>query len=725
MKTVTTALTAVFAWALMGIANSQPGTVFPQADWQEASPESQGVDSAKLKAAVAYMHESFGADGARELVIVRNGYLIWKGPDSDAYHELYSATKVFTSTILGLLVGDGKCALDTLAVEHLPDLDDRYPAYAKIRLRHLASVTGGYHGKVANVTPGQEWGDPIVYVTTPDTPEFEPAGSQVAYNDHDVHLLGRILATRAAHEPLKDLFQRRIADPIGMSRWDWGACGTVDGMVHYNAAGTPALKGNGGVQTTPQELARLGHLYLNRGRWKGKQLLSASFVDEATTSQVPATLPGRSSSLLSGAYGFYWWTNGVMANGNRRWPAAPPKTYAAQGASTNFCFIIPEWNMVVVRMGNSDLPGSFAQQDRLQDTFFAKVADALGVASHAGRPADRSTEVSIHGDAFYINGRPTYEGRTWQGHKIEGLLLNSRMVQGIFDDLNPDTCRLWAYPDTGRWDPERNTREFIAAMPEWRRHGLLAFTLNLQGGDPCGSVSEQPLHNSALTETGELRPDYMARLERILDRADELGMVAILGVFYFGQDQRLKDEAAVVHALDNAVDWVLDHDYRNVLIEVNNECDVAYDHPVLQPERVHELLGRAKSRQRNGRRLLVSTSYGGGTVPRENVVRVADFLLVHGNGVDDPRDIAEMARRTRRVPGYRAMPILFNEDDHFDFDQPRNNLLAAVADHCSWGYLDVGANNYVDGYQAPPVNWGINTGRKQAFFAKVREIAVE
>src|SRR5687768_2201146 len=83
----------------------------------------------------------------------------------------------------------------------------------------------------------------------------------------------------------------------------------------------------------------------------------------------------------------------------------------------------------------------------------------------AADPPARKTEVSIVGDAFHINGRPTYAGRTWNGYKIEGLLLNSRMVQGIFDDLNPETAKRWAYPDTGRWDAERNNREFIAAMP--------------------------------------------------------------------------------------------------------------------------------------------------------------------------------------------------------------------------------------------------------------------
>ena len=80
---------------------------------------------------------------------------------------------------------------------------------------------------------------------------------------------------------------------------------------------------------------------------------------------------------------------------------------------------------------------------------------------------NRKTVVTIEGDAFHINGAPTYAGRTYGGRKIEGLLLNARMVQGVFDDLNPETRALWDYPD-GPWDPDRNTDEFVAAMPAWR-----------------------------------------------------------------------------------------------------------------------------------------------------------------------------------------------------------------------------------------------------------------
>ncbi len=352
---------------------------------------------------------------------------------------------------------------------------------------------------------------------------------------------------------------------------------------------------------------------------------------------------------------------------------------------------------------------------------------AAGLAcSRASEPAGarsrRQTAVSIEGDMFYINGRPTYPGRIWNGMRIEGLLFNARLIQGIFDDLNPVTRFRWSYPDTGVWDPQRNTREFVEAMPSWRSHGLLAFTINLQGGSPEGYSRDQPWHNSAISSEGFLRPGYMARLENILDRADELGMVVILGIFYFGQDQRLESEETVVRAVDNAVDWVLVNGYTNVLIEVNNECDVRYDHAILQPDRVHELIERVKSRKSNGRRLPAGTSYGGGTIPDENVVRSADFLLVHGNGVDDPEQIASMVRRTRKVPGYRPMPILFNEDDHYDFDKPLNNMLAAVGEYASWGYFDPGESNYVDGFQCPPTNWRINTERKKAFFGKLKEV---
>ena len=198
--------------------------------------------------------------------------------------------------------------------------------------------------------------------------------------------------------------------------------------------------------------------------------------------------------------------------------------------------------------------------------------------------------------------------------KVEGLLLNSRMVQGIFDDENSATRSRWKYPDTGKWDAERNTREFLAAMPEWRRHGLLSFTINFQGGSPEGYSKEQPWENNAYEPSGELRKSYLDRLRRILARADELGMAPIVGLFYFGQDERLKDEAAVKAATRNAVAWLFSLGHENLLIEIANETNVRYDHAILQPARIHELIEMVKEMKVSGRRFLVGTSYGGNKV---------------------------------------------------------------------------------------------------------------
>lgn len=335
------------------------------------------------------------------------------------------------------------------------------------------------------------------------------------------------------------------------------------------------------------------------------------------------------------------------------------------------------------------------------------------------------TQVSIVGEGFHLNGRLTYAGRVWNGHRIEGRLFNSRMVQAAFDDLNPETAQRWAYADTGKWDAERNVREFIAALPEWHRHGLLAVTVNFQGGSPEGYSKTQPWETGAFAADGALRPAFAARMKRVLDAADEHGMVVILGYFYFGQDQRLRDEAAVVRATDEATQWLLGGGWRNVLVEVNNECNVrAYDHEILKPARVHELILRVRQAERDGRRLLVGTSYGGGGIPQENVVRASDFLLLHGNGVTNSARITEMVKQTRAVPGYRPMPIVFNEDDHERFDEPANNFAAAIAEHVSWGWFDYrrkgeGMN---EGYQSPPVNWGLSSDRKRAFFKYLSEI---
>jgi hypothetical protein len=350
----------------------------------------------------------------------------------------------------------------------------------------------------------------------------------------------------------------------------------------------------------------------------------------------------------------------------------------------------------------------------------------------------RNTKVSIKGDDFYINNEITLKGKSYNGMRLEGLLPNARMVQGIFDDYNPQTQSFWVYPDTKKWDADRNTSEFVEAMAEWKDHGLLAFTLNLQGGSPFGySANQQIWLNSAFKADGTLDEKYMARLERILNRADELGMVAILGYFYFGQDQNLKDETSVKRAVQLATQWVLDKGYRNVLIEINNECDInsiaskgtvdPYNHTILDAKRVHELINLAKSIKKKGKRLLVSTSFIGGSIPTDNVLKSVDFVLVHGNSVPKPEQIVQLIRDVRAKPTYKKNPIVINEDDHFDFDKAFNHLIAATQEHASWGYFDYRMKNeqFEDGYQSVPVDWRINSERKKGFFGLLKKMTKE
>ena len=337
------------------------------------------------------------------------------------------------------------------------------------------------------------------------------------------------------------------------------------------------------------------------------------------------------------------------------------------------------------------------------------------------------TIVEIKGDQFYINGKPTYPGRYWNNYKIEGLLINSRMVQGIFDDLNPENVSAFAYPDTKKWDAERNNNEFVANMSLWNSYGLNCFTINMQGGSPSGYGASKCI-NSGFNKDGSLNPAYLKRLDKVLKEADRLQMVVILGLFYFGQDQYLTDEKAVINATENTINWLFEKGYRNVIIEIANETmdlDTYYDHEILFPNRIHELINLVKSKKRNGHRYLTGTSFGGTVVPTSNVVKSSDFLLIHGNGADKPEMIQTLIDNTRKVDGFRKMPVVINEDDHFDFEKENNNFTVSIKNYVSWGYFDFrfpGETDYKEGYQSVPVDWGINSKRKQAFFEKVKEI---
>jgi len=344
--------------------------VFPGQDWQRVPPESQQVAPGKLEAAVSYLRENSGPDGVNELVIIRNGYLIWAGPNIEKVHGVWSLTKSFTSTVLGLLVDDGKATVDTMAKDYVPGMAKDYPG---VTLKHFATMTSGYYA-VGDQPRGSYRHGPSPTPFVPGRPPLFVPGEKYAYWDSAMNQFANVL-TRIAHEPIEDLFKRRIADPIGMNteKWDWGDFGQVDGIIVNGGSGNH----NRHMFICARELARFGHLFLNRGNWNGKQLISQRWIRAATSPHVPASTPlGHESSADGrGVYGFNWWTNGIKADGRRKWPGAPPGTFAASGYNNNDLFVVPEWNMVIVRLGLDER--QFKITDAIYGTFLQKVGQAL------------------------------------------------------------------------------------------------------------------------------------------------------------------------------------------------------------------------------------------------------------------------------------------------------------------------------------------------------------
>jgi CubicO group peptidase (beta-lactamase class C family) len=335
---------------------------FPDRDWQLAEPASQGFDQALLNQAVEQFGTICGSDGSHEMVIVRNGYVVWKGDRTDNLHPIHSCTKSFLSVCFGLLWDDGRCSPDTLAAGILPQLAEHYPA---LTLGQLTSMTGGF----ASTEPFR-WLEPAA-------PLFAP-GTAFCY-DEQPNLLAIIL-TRLAGEPLRDLFMRRIGTPIGIRNDEiiWGTLDLTGEKIPVNGGiGRPPS----GVSMTAQALARFGWLFCQRGAWAGQQLISTNYIDAATTVRVPASLPPHDVAewyrVLPGHYGFGWWVNGT---GNKlMWPGLPAGAYAAQGNRNNICIVIPSWNTVIVRMGSDP-----AVDAGKYDAAFAVLREALRAGGGIG-----------------------------------------------------------------------------------------------------------------------------------------------------------------------------------------------------------------------------------------------------------------------------------------------------------------------------------------------------
>jgi CubicO group peptidase (beta-lactamase class C family) len=277
------------------------------------------------------------------------------------------------------------------------------------------------------------------------------------------------------------------------------------------------------------------------------------------------------------------------------------------------------------------------------------------------------TRISIKDTRWYLNGRLTYPAT-----QAEGLLMNVRMVNAVFEDRKRP-----------EFDADKNTDEFIAAIPVYVIQGVRAFTVNLQGGFPGyeGAV------NSAFNPDGSLRKSYLQRVKRVIEACDRNGVVVILGCYYQRQDQILKDARAVRAGIVNVVQWIGELDFSNVVLEIANEFNHSgFDHAILKkPEGQVELIRLAK---KTSPRLLVSASgLGNGRLP-DNVARTSDFLLVHFNGTK----LDDIPKRIQALKKY-GKPVVCNEDQKYG-EQAAKAAELSVRHGASWGFMHEKTNQH-------------------------------
>jgi len=306
-------------------------------------------------------------------------------------------------------------------------------------------------------------------------------------------------------------------------------------------------------------------------------------------------------------------------------------------------------------------------------TAMSLVVTVIGLLSSAETPASSGpekptrTQVSIKDTRWYLNGSLTYPAT-----QAEGLLMNVRMVDAVFEDRKR--------PD---FDAEKNTDEFITAIPDYVAEGVRAFTVNLQGGFPGyeGAV------NSAFNADGSLRKGYLQRVRRVIEVCDRNGVVVILGCYYQRQDQILKDAQAVRAGVVNVVRWIVESGFSNVILEIANEFNHSgFDHAILkEPEGQVELIRLAKKTSPD---LLVSTSgVGDGRLP-DNVAQASDFLLIHFNGTR----LDDIPKRIQALRKY-GKPIVCNEDDKLGTEAATAAQLS-VRHGASWGFMHNKTNQH-------------------------------
>ena len=288
-----------------------------------STPEAQGVRSNSIVDFIAAADAQL--DCLHSLMILRHGTVIaegWWDPYAPQHpHLMFSVSKSFTSTAVGLAISEGRLTLDDRVIDLLPD---DMPAnidanLAALTVRHLLTMTTGHAAdtvSLAEESPHHNWSRAILAQVL----EFTP-GTQFVYNSGATYLLSAILQ-RLTGDRLLDYLTPRLFSPLGIVDATWLTC----------PRGIDA--GGWGLSLTTEQLATFGQLLLQRGRWNGDQLVPAAWIDEASALQVDTWATDHDLDGRQG-YGYQYWRNSDAG-------------YRADGAFAQLCVVLPEQDAVVV-----------------------------------------------------------------------------------------------------------------------------------------------------------------------------------------------------------------------------------------------------------------------------------------------------------------------------------------------------------------------------------------
>lgn len=321
--TILAVLAAVLTSCSIGRSSSGPARDYwPTEEWRSTTPEAQGFDSAKLAEALLAIRKNIKL---HSILIVRDGGVVvdayFYPYDGSTPHELASVTKSIMTTLIGIAADQGKLKLDQPMLSFFPDatLANRDAAMDKITVRHLTNMANGLEStgmaQDEATLRQMEVSDNWVQFALDRKVVSEP-GTRFVYDTPGMHLLSAILQKATGMTAL-EFGRQNLFEPLGIKEVIWPADpqGVTDGGSN--------------IMLHPRDAAKIGYLFLNKGRWDGRQIVSQEWVEAATRRQIDA---GNGDG-----YGYGWWT--VPENNGE---------YSAVGRGGQYIRVIPFLDAVIV-----------------------------------------------------------------------------------------------------------------------------------------------------------------------------------------------------------------------------------------------------------------------------------------------------------------------------------------------------------------------------------------